>query len=75
MFCPNCGNKLNGNEEFCPSCGKNIKELSVYNQEVQKQKDIQSIQQISSNKNVTMTEKFSKNSSNFINFINLNRKY
>ncbi len=66
MFCPNCGNKLNGNEEFCPSCGKNIKELSVYNQEVQKQKDIQSIQQISSNKNVTMTEKFSKNSSNFI---------
>ena len=24
MFCNNCGNKLNGNEEFCPNCGKRI---------------------------------------------------
>ena len=63
MFCQNCGNKLNGNEEFCPSCGK---ELSVFNQENQKQDDIQPIQQTSSNTNVTMTEKFSKNSSDFL---------
>lgn len=21
MFCPNCGNKLKGNEKFCPNCG------------------------------------------------------
>ena len=66
MFCPNCGNKLNGNEEFCPSCGKNTKELSASNQEEKKQDNIQPIQQTSSNTNVTMTEKFSKNSSDFI---------
>ncbi len=66
MFCQNCGNKLNGNEKFCPNCGKSIKELSVPNQEGQKQDDIQPIQQTTSNTNVTMTEKFSKNSSDFI---------
>lgn len=27
MFCPNCGNKLNGNEEFCSNCGTNINEV------------------------------------------------
>ena len=24
MFCPNCGTKLNGNEDFCPNCGTNL---------------------------------------------------
>ena len=24
MFCSNCGNKLNGNEDFCSNCGNNI---------------------------------------------------
>ncbi len=25
MFCSNCGNKLNGNEDFCNNCGSNLK--------------------------------------------------
>ena len=24
MYCPNCGNKLNGNETFCSSCGSKV---------------------------------------------------
>lgn len=24
MFCPNCGNKLNGNEDFCSNCGNKM---------------------------------------------------
>ena len=66
MFCPNCGNKLNGDEEFCPSCGRKIKELNVSNPEVSRQDNIQPIQQASAKSNVTMTEKFSNNSSKFI---------
>ena len=27
MFCPNCGNKLNGNEEFCANCGNKMSEV------------------------------------------------
>ena len=27
MFCPNCGNKINKNEDFCSSCGTNVKNL------------------------------------------------
>lgn len=27
MFCPKCGNNLNGNEDFCCKCGFNIKAL------------------------------------------------
>lgn len=26
MFCPNCGNKLNGSEEFCSNCGNKMTE-------------------------------------------------
>lgn len=26
MFCPNCGNKLNGNEDFCSNCGNKMTE-------------------------------------------------
>ena len=25
LFCPKCGNKLQGNFKFCPTCGKNLK--------------------------------------------------
>ena len=28
MFCPNCGDKINGNENFCESCGYNLKQKS-----------------------------------------------
>ena len=24
-FCPNCGNKLDNDDEFCPNCGFNLK--------------------------------------------------
>ncbi len=27
MFCPNCGNKLNDEEDFCTNCGTNINEV------------------------------------------------
>lgn len=27
MFCPNCGNKLNDEEDFCANCGTNINEV------------------------------------------------
>ena len=26
MFCPKCGTKLQGNEDFCSNCGANLKE-------------------------------------------------
>ncbi len=57
MFCQNCGNKLNGNEEFCPNCGNTIP----------KQQDINSpnttIEQNPTNQ--TMSEKLSKSSEQF----------
>lgn len=31
MFCPNCGNKLNGNEEFCSNCGNRLTVLKESN--------------------------------------------
>ena len=54
MFCQNCGNKLNGNEEFCPNCG-NI---------ISKQKQTSTIEQKISTQ--TMSEKLSKSSEQFI---------
>ena len=57
MFCQNCGNKLNGNEDFCPNCGNTIP----------KQQDVQSpnttIEQNPANQ--TMSEKLSKSSEQF----------
>lgn len=29
MFCPNCGNKLNENEEFCPNCGNKKTQVTI----------------------------------------------
>jgi len=23
-FCPNCGNKINGNPDYCPECGHKL---------------------------------------------------
>lgn len=31
MFCPNCGTKLNGNEDFCPNCGTNLSNVKNLN--------------------------------------------
>lgn len=81
MFCPNCGNKLEEGGEFCSSCGKRVKEASTSVQNVQTE-NIQSTQQSNSNENITITDKFSKNSSDFIkpkitkikNFVYKNKK-
>lgn len=52
MFCPNCGNNLNSNEEFCPNCGSNIKQIQG--------------QIPTEKKDITMIEMFSNKSKNFI---------
>ena len=58
MFCPNCGNKLNGNETFCPNCAYNLNN----NIEMPLKKDTE-----------TLTDKLSKNSKDIlkkiINFV------
>lgn len=57
MFCPNCGNKLNGNEEFCPNCGKTIprqQDVQLPNSVIEQNPTTQ-----------TMAEKLSKSSENF----------
>lgn len=48
MFCPNCGNKSNVNEEFCPNCGTKIIKEVVTNKDNSTQKE-----------NGTMSEKMS----------------
>ena len=27
MFCPKCGNKIDGSKSFCPDCGEKIKKI------------------------------------------------
>ena len=34
MFCNNCGNKLNGNEDFCPNCGTKKQIINENNKEL-----------------------------------------
>ena len=29
MFCPNCGNKVDPNDNYCKICGKNLKNVKV----------------------------------------------
>lgn len=57
MFCQNCGNKVNENEEYCSNCGNKI--LKEQNIEAT---TIPSEQNISTE---TMSEKLSKSSENF----------
>lgn len=56
MFCPNCGNKLNGNEDFCTNCGNKIVETIEHNK-------VNSLQQTGG---ATMSEIMSMKSKNFI---------
>lgn len=56
MFCQQCGNRLNGNEEFCPNCGNLIRKQQV------------PIAQPSHN-NQTMSEMMSKKSGKFLKSI------
>lgn len=58
MFCQNCGNKLNGNEDFCSNCGTSVQKEPIVNP-----KDINSSQE----KVVTISEMMSKKSQNFMN--------
>jgi len=30
LYCPKCGNKLNGDFKFCPTCGKNLKDKFAF---------------------------------------------
>lgn len=62
MFCSNCGNKLNGNEDFCSNCGNKLIEITEHN--INTNKGNQSQQT-----GVTMSEMMSKKSQNFIKLI------
>lgn len=57
MFCQNCGNKLEGSEEFCSNCGNRIP----------KQEQIPTIEKNIATK--TMSERFSTSSEQFIKLI------
>lgn len=59
MFCPNCGNKLNGNEDFCSNCGNKMPE-------VKKQVVDTSNVNFSKQTGATISEMMSKKSQNFI---------
>ena len=59
MFCPNCGNKLNGNEDFCSNCGSKMPEIIEPNIATN---EVNQPQQT----DATMSEMMSKKSGNFI---------
>lgn len=59
MFCPKCGSKLNGNEDFCSNCGNKMKEAYKQNNNVN---EVNQPQQIG----VTMSEIMSRKSQNFV---------
>ncbi len=62
MFCPNCGNKLNGSEEFCSNCGNKMTETMKQSID---SKEVNSSQQ----NGATMSEMMSKKSQNFMKII------
>ena len=53
MFCPNCGNKLNGDEQFCNNCGTRLLN------------DVEQINDNSNSTNETMSEMISRKSDSF----------
>lgn len=59
MFCPKCGNKLNGNEDFCSNCGNKI--VEAMEQSIDSKVENSSQQPVN-----TMSEMMSKKSQNFI---------
>ena len=59
MFCPNCGGKLNGNEEFCPNCGSKITKAN---------EQIPNVSSLSQNSS-TISEAMAKKSSNFVGMV------
>lgn len=60
MFCPKCGTKLNGTEDFCSNCGENIKKIAPQiKSEVDLDKRTEAINK------TTMTEVLSSKSAHF----------
>lgn len=60
MFCPKCGTKLNGTEDFCPNCGENIKKIITQNEpEINSDKRTEVVNK------TTMTEVLSSKSTHF----------